>query len=141
MRVGPGARGVGKAPTFEAFVAESLVPCLGEGDVVVWDNARVHSLEAVALTEAVGARVLPQPPYSQDLNATEPMWSKVKWVVRQKLVDARDALLGALDEAVSAVTPSDAAGWIEHFGYTFLPDRATLYGGADVVQRRLPSSS
>ena len=111
-----------KAPVFEAFVAESLVPCLEEGDVVVWDNARIHSPAAVALVEAVGARVLPQPPYSPDLNAIEPMWSKVKGIVRQKLADARDALLGALDEAVSAVTPSDASGWIEHCGYTFQLD-------------------
>ena len=76
----------------------------------------------MALVEAVGARVLPQPPYSPDLNAIEPLWSKVKGVVRQKLADARDALLSALDGAVSAVTPSDAAGWIEHCGYTFQLD-------------------
>lgn len=97
-----------KAPTFEAFVAESLAPCLERGDVVVWDNARIHSPAAVSLVEAVGARVLPQPPYSPDLNAIEPMWSKVKAPVRQKLTDARDTLLDALGEAVSAVTPSDA---------------------------------
>ena len=90
--------------------------------MVIWDNARIHSPRAAALTEAVGARVLPQSPYNPDFNAIEPMWSKVKGTVRQKLADARDALLGALDEAVSAVTPSDASGWIEHCGYTFQPD-------------------
>ena len=111
-----------KAPTFEAFVAESLVPCLERGDVVIWDNARIHSPAAVALIEAAGARVLAQPPYSPDLNAIEPMWSKVKGLVRQKLADALDMLLAALDEAVSAVTPSDASGWIEHCGYAFLPE-------------------
>lgn len=61
--------------------------------------------------------MLPQPPYSPDLNAIEMLWSKVKALVRQKLADARDGLLAALDEAVSAVTPSDAAGWIGHCGY------------------------
>lgn len=108
-----------KAPVFEAFVAESLAPCLEVGDVVIWDNARIHSPAAVALIEAVGARVLAQPPYSPDLNGIEPMWSKVKGIVRQKLADTRDTLLDALDEAVSAVTPSDASGWIRHCGYTF----------------------
>jgi hypothetical protein len=111
-----------KAPTFEAFVGESLVPCLERGDVVIWDNARIHSPAAIALIEAVGARVLPQPPYSPDLNAIEPLWSKVKGIVRQKMADARDVLLDALGEAVSAVVPSDAAGWIEHCGYTFQLD-------------------
>lgn len=111
-----------KAPTFESFVAESLVPCLEEGDVVVWDNARIHSPLAVSLVEAVGARVLPRPPYSPDLNAIEMLWSKVKAIVRQKVADARGALLDAIGEAVSAVTASDASGWIEHCGYTFQPD-------------------
>lgn len=102
---------------FERFIAESLVPCLEEGDVVIWDNARIHTPAAVSLIEAVGARVLPQPPYSPDLNAIEMFWSKVKAIVRQKLADTREALLEALEEAVSAVTPSDAAGWIGHCGY------------------------
>lgn len=111
-----------KAPTFEAFVAESVVPCLEAGDVVVWDNALIHSAAAVALVEAAGARVLAQPPYSPDLNGIEMLWSKVKARVRQKLADTRAALLDALDEAVSAVTPSDGAGWIRHCGYRFQLD-------------------
>ncbi len=111
-----------KAVHFEAFVSESLVPSLEPGDVVIWDNARIHSAAAVALVEAAGARVLPQPPYSPDLNAIEPLWSKVKGIVRQKLADAREALLVALDAAVSSVTPSDASGWIAHCGYTFQLD-------------------
>jgi transposase len=110
------------AEVFETFVAESVVPHLSPGDVVIWDNARIHRPEAVALIEAVEARVLPQPPYSPDLNAIEPMWSKVKAIVKQKLADTREALLDALDEAVSAVTLSDAAGWIEHCGYLWLPE-------------------
>ncbi len=111
-----------KAPVFEAFVGESLVPCLEAGDVVIWDNARIHSPAAVALIEAAGARVLAQPPYSPDLNAIEMFWSKVKALVRQKLADAREALLDGLREAVAAVTPSDASGWIQHCGYTFQLD-------------------
>ena len=99
--------GWAKTPTFEAFVPESLAPCLEPGDVVVWDNARIHSPAAVALIEAVGARVLAQPPYSPDLNVIEPPWSKVKGLVRQKLADALDTQLSALDEAVLAITPTD----------------------------------
>lgn len=114
--------GAVKAPTFEAFVAESLVPCLERGDVVIWDNARIHSPAAVELVESAGARVLAQPPYSPDLNAIEMLWSKVKALVRQKLADGREALLDALGSAVGAVTSSDASGWIRHCGYAFQPD-------------------
>ena len=46
----------------------------------------------------------------------------MKRLVRQKLADALDTLLSALDEAVSAVTPSDASGWNAHCGYVFLPE-------------------
>lgn len=110
------------AEVFETFVTESLVPYLEVGDVVIWDNARIHRPEAVALIEAVGARVLAQPPYSPDLNAIEEMWSKVKGIVKQKLADTRDVLLAALDEAVSAVTLTDATGWIGHCGYLWLSE-------------------
>ena len=117
-----GIEGSVKADTFERFVAASLVPSLRPGDVVIWDNARIHGPGSVARIEAAGARVLAQPPYSPDLNAIEPpptaggLWSKVKGPVRQKLADAYEELVAALDEAVSAVHPSDAADWIRHCG-------------------------
>ena len=50
------------------------------------------------------------------------MWSKVKAIVKRKLADTRDALLAALDEAVSSLMLSDAAGWIEHCGYLSLSE-------------------
>ena len=105
------------AEVFERFIAQSLVPALEKGDVVIWDNAKIHSQGAVALIEGAGARVLAQPPYSPDLNAIEMLWSKVKALVRQKLADTREELLAALEEGVAAVRSSDAAGWIGHCGY------------------------
>lgn len=114
-----GIEGSVNAAVFERFVADTLAPSLRRGDVVIWDNARIHSPAAVALVAAVGARVLPQPPYSPDLNAIEMLWSKVKGLVRRRLADTWDALYAALPEAVEAVTPTDAAGWIRHCGYRF----------------------
>lgn len=120
-----GVEGSVTAAVFERFVADSLAPSLRRGDVVVWDNARIHSPAAVAVVEAVGARVLAQPPYSPDLNAIEPpptaggLWSQVKGLVRRKLADTWEALYAALPEAVAAVTPADAEGWIRHCGYRF----------------------
>jgi transposase len=107
------------AAVFEAFVAGSVVPALRPGDVVVWDNARIHSPRAVALVAAAGARVLAQPPYSPEYNAIELLWSKVKGLVRQSLADTWEALLAALEQAVPAVTVADARGWIRHCGYRF----------------------
>lgn len=112
-----GVEGSVNAEVFERFVADSLVPSLKPGDVVIWDNARIHAAGSVARIEAAGARVLAQPPYSPDLNAIEMLWSKVKAIVRQKLADLYDELVAALHEAVEAVTPSDASGWIRHCGY------------------------
>ena len=114
-----GVEGSVTAAVFERFVADTLAPSLRRGDVVVWDNARIHSPAAVAVVEAVGARVLAQPPYSPDLNAIEMLWSKVKGLVRRKLADTWEALYAALPEAVAAVTPADAEGWIRHCGYRF----------------------
>ena len=40
---------------FERFVRIVLVPKLRKGDVVIWDNARVHTPEAVALVGSGGS--------------------------------------------------------------------------------------
>ncbi len=117
-----GYDGAVTAAVFERFVAEALVPRLEPGAVVVWDNARIHSARAVALVEAAGGRVEPQPPYSPDLNAIEMLWSKVKHGVRRAQADTAEALRSALERAVGAVTARDARHWIEHCGYRFQSD-------------------
>lgn len=111
------------AAVFEAFVCGSLAPCLEPGDVVIWDNARIHSAEAVRLVEASGARVLPLPRYSPEYNAIEHFWSKVKHFVRRARADTTDALTTALAAAVALVTPGNARAWIRHCGYC-LPNPA-----------------
>ena len=57
------------------------------------------------------------PPYSPDLNPIEEAFSKVKGIVRKAGVRTRGALEVAVGEALSAVTPQDAAGWFAHCGY------------------------
>lgn len=105
------------AERFERFVCESLVPCLEAGDVVVMDNARIHSQKAVAMVEAAGASVLWLPRYSPEYNAIEMMWSKVKGSIRRARADTAEALEQALVAAVEAVTCEDAEGWMRHCGY------------------------
>jgi len=103
---------------FARFVEHYLVPYVQVGDVVVWDNARIHTPEAVALVEAVGARVVFQPRYSPEVNAVEQAWSKVKARVRRCRADSAEALSEALREAVESLTSEDVAGWMRQCGYT-----------------------
>ena len=106
---------------FERFVEEYLVPSLEEGDIVIGDNARIHTARAVALVEARGARVLALPRYSPEFNAIEHLWSKLKHYLRKARADTLEMLKKALYEAMERVTVSDAVGWIRHCGYTINP--------------------
>jgi transposase len=59
------------AATFLAYVEQVLVPVLRKGDVVVFDNLASHFTPGVKeAIESVGARLMPLPPYSPDLNPT-----------------------------------------------------------------------
>ena len=57
------------------------------------------------------------PSYSPDLNPIEEVFSKVKGIVRKAGARTRGTLDEAVGEALSAVTPQDAAGWFAHCGY------------------------
>ena len=67
--------------------------------------------------EARGCELLSLPPYSPDLNPIEEAFSKVKNALRKAGARTHGALLGAMDEALSSVTPVDVAGWFSHCGY------------------------
>ena len=51
------------------------------------------------------------------MNPIEQAFSKVKGLVRKAGARTRGALDEAIGEALSAVTPEDAAGWFAHCGY------------------------
>jgi transposase len=75
--------GTTNTAVFEGYVEEVLVPELKPDDVVIWDNLKPHqSEEAVEAVEAVGAQVVPLPPWSPDLMPIEEMISKVKGALR-----------------------------------------------------------
>jgi len=44
-------------------------------------------------------------------------FSKIKNVLRKLGARTHEALLEAMEEALSKVTPADAAGWFDHCGY------------------------
>jgi transposase len=104
--------GATDAVQFEDYVAEVLVPELRPGDVVIWDNVQPHrSEEATEAVEEAGARVVPLPPYSPDLNPIEEMFSKVKGVVRSLAARTTDAVYAAFASGLHEVTLEDIAGW------------------------------
>jgi transposase len=103
---------------FVAFVREALVPALVPGQVVVMDNLAPHKVPEVArLVGSAGARVLLLPPYSPDFNPIEQAFSKVKAYLRTLASRTVPGLFDGIGEALSTVTPDDAAAYITNSGY------------------------
>jgi transposase len=110
--------GATDAKAFEAYVEHFLAPSLSKGQVVVMDNLGAHRPKKVReLIEARGAELVFVPSYSPDLNPIEQAFSKIKNILRKLVARTHEALLEAMEVALSKVTPADAAGWFEHCGY------------------------
>jgi transposase len=110
--------GATDARAFEAYVEHFLAPSLTEGQVVVMDNLGAHRPKRIReLIEARGAELVFVPSYSPDLNPIEQAFSKIKNILRKLGARTHEALLEAMEEALSKIIPSDAAGWFEHCGY------------------------
>ncbi len=105
-------------PVMEAFAETELRRILRPGDIVVMDNLSAHKDPAVIRAiQRSGATVWHLPPYSPDFNPIEPMWSKVKEILRSIKARTAEALLEAIGVAVQAITATDAQGWFAHCGY------------------------
>jgi transposase len=101
-------------PAFLTYVRQGLVPQLRRGDVVIWDNLQPHKAKAVeAAVAAVGATVLPAPPWSPDLIPIEEMFSKVKETLRSLAARTRGAVMKGLGVALNLITPKDIRGWFQ----------------------------
>ena len=107
---------------FEAFVCTTLVPQLRPGDVVVMDNLSSHKSARVRqMIEDAGARLIYLPPYSPDLNPIELAFSKLKQAMRSLAARSVEALWNAMNDLLATITPSDAAAYFKHRGYTLDP--------------------
>ena len=104
--------------SFLRFVNDALVPSLRPGDVVVMDNLGAHKTADVrAAIEAVGARLIFQPPYHPDLNPIELTWSKLKSLLRKMEARTLPSLSASVGVASQRVSTSDLNGWFSHCGY------------------------
>lgn len=106
---------------FEAYVGECLVPTLRPGNIVIMDNLSCHkTAEVERLIRSAGAEVRYLPPYSPDLNPIEEMFSKLKEFLRAAEARGIDELIGAMGDALRAVTPGNILGWFGHCGYRYV---------------------
>ena len=104
---------------FRTFVSQVLAPSLLPGMVIVMDNLSSHKVSGIRESiEAAGCRLVYLPPYSPDLSPIEPIWSKVKGLLKSN--GPRDLLSLERDvgAALSAVTAADCGGCYANCGYT-----------------------
>src|SRR6202043_3298477 len=97
---------------FLAWVSQGFAPTLRSGDVVILDNLATHKIRGVReVIEATGARLLYLPPYSPDFNPIEPLWSKIKQILRSHAPRTETGLLMAAKTAFQAISVIDC----QHF--------------------------
>ncbi len=112
--------GATTARVFETYVEKVLVPSLGAGQIVVMDNlSAAHRPRRIReLIEHQGCELLYLAAYSSpDYNPIEEAFSKIKNLLRKAAARAKEALIEALGQALSAVTVEDVLGYFEHAGY------------------------
>lgn len=97
---------------FLAWVRQGLAPTLRPGDVVILDNLSTHKIRGVReALEATRARLLYLPPYSPDFNPIEPMWSKIKQILRRHAPRTDEQLLLAAKTAFQSISATDCKGF------------------------------
>ncbi|MGA8871932.1 MAG: IS630 family transposase [Candidatus Acidiferrales bacterium] len=97
---------------FLAWVEQGLAPLLRPGELVILDNLSTHKVRGVGeAIQARGAQLLYLPPYSPDFNPIEPMWSKIKQVLRSHAPRSDEQLLLAAKAAFQSISCADCRGF------------------------------
>ncbi len=105
-------------PLFLVYVEQILVPTLKQGDIVIMDNLRSHTVAGVReVIEAAGASLMFIPSYSPDLNPIEMAFAKLKALLRAKAIRAVEALWQAPGTLVDCFDPNECANFFRHDGY------------------------
>jgi transposase len=108
-----------KAVSFTAYVRDVLCPRLRPGQVVVMDNASIHTGAAVReAIEAARCTLRFLPPYSPDFAPIELAFAKLKAALRAAGARTHAALHAAIATALRQITAADARGFFRHCGYS-----------------------
>jgi transposase len=117
-RLRPVLMTAGDGDVFLTYVTEVLAPKLKRGQIVVMDNLLAHKVASIRQAiESTGCRILYLPPYSPDFSPIEPMWSKVKQMLRTLAARTADGLQEAVGTALKSITECDCRGYFKHCGY------------------------
>jgi transposase len=104
--------------SFRAYVEQFVVPILRPGDIVVMDNLASHKVAGTrAAIEAAGAELRYMPPYSPDFNPIEQFFAKLKALLRKAAARTVDALIAAIADILTTVTPQECANYLANQGY------------------------
>jgi transposase len=105
-------------PSFLAYIEQVLVPTLKRNQIVIMDNLPVHKVEGVKeLIEAVDATLLLLPQYSPDLNPVEPLFSKLKALLRKAAQRTIPNLWRKIGSLLATIVPSECINYFKHAGY------------------------
>ena len=103
---------------FRAYVEQVLAPELEPGDAVVMDNLSPHKVVGVQeAIRAAGASVLYLPSYSPDFNPIEPLFAKLKELLRKAAARTQQALWDAIGRHLDDFTPEECRNYLAHCGY------------------------
>lgn len=104
---------------FYQFCESQLIGMLKPGYTVIMDNIGFHKAKRVkALIEATGAKLEFLPEYSPDLNPIEPMWSKIKNLIKQCEPRTLSEFKKVIKNAFYSITIENLTAWFTHCGYT-----------------------
>jgi transposase len=104
--------------SFEAYVAQVLVPELRPGDVVIMDNLSSYKRYAVReRIEAAGATLRFLPPYSPDFNPIEKAFSRLKAMLRKISERTVAGLWDLIGRLVDIFQPRECANYFSSCGY------------------------
>ena len=104
--------------SFRAYVEQCVVPNLRQNDIVVMDNLSSHKVAGIReAIEAAGGELRYLPPYSPDLNPIEQLFAKIKALLRKAAARTLDALMAAIADALTKVSPKECTNYLANQGY------------------------
>ena len=82
------------------------------------DNLASHKVAGIReAIEAAGAELRYLPPYSPDFNPIEQFFAKLKALLRKAAARTVEALITAIADALTTVTPQECANYLANQGY------------------------